>query len=981
MNFKQIPLCGILICSTIAFSGCGMFGGTKSIGQLKASKQDTSSIDLSNIQKTPKNSKKVEEEYKELLELIDDKELKQQIERRIAGVYMTEANEQQVEGLQPGYYQKAILAYRDVLEKYPDAPDNAEVMYQLAKAYDHEGQIDKSLVMLNKVVKYHPNFSQISEVYFRIGDIYFNRGDYSNAERAFIEVVGSSNIQQTASEMQRDTTYVKNAYYMLGWAGYKRYHYDDCLESFSRVLNLLFSGQQDTSKFSKTDKSLLDDTLHAISLALLHSNGAEYIEQIQAAKNQPYLWHIYNHLGDLYLEKERFEDSADTFRAYVNNYKTNPRAPEMHAKIIRAYVKGGFPKQVLPEKEYYVQYYGLKSSFWSQPEVIAKQDEIKPKVVPILKTYIDELARYYHASAQKQEKQYEQLKESGKDAKKATALHKEAIHQFGQAAYYYSVYIATFPDDPTIEKMTYLKAEAHFSSGDYQSAISDYEKVAYQFKNKKYGADAGYATIIAHQKIIDDLEKGSKKRGKNKEALEQQKELAVSAKLTFASEYKQDKRSAAVLTNAAEELFSLNRYEKALEIAGGIANQEQNVEPKLRKTALGIMAHSYFKLNQFADAETYYKKQLAMIEKKTDPNTQAAEGEYKEILDLIVLSVYRQGEEAVKAEDLQSAVNHFLRIKKIYPTSESRVLAQYDAATYLLKLQSWDKAIDELNELNRLYPNHKLAPEFPRKLAYAMEKDERWLESANAYMALHKNDSDETIRSSALFQAATLFEKAGEYETAITQYKAWAHRYEEPFDTRMEARYKLAYLYEKVDNMNFHLYWLRRVIDGDKKGGDKRSDRSRWLGAWANIKYGDYFASEYKRTRLRQPLENSLARKNKFLQDAIYRYEMAADYKILEFVTQSTYKTAELYQNFCDALLNSPLPQGLSGDEVQEYLAILKEQALPFKDLAMELHQGNINRSWQGEYNDWIAKSYQSMALLSPARFDKHEVEVDYGFH
>lgn len=981
MNFKPVPFYGMLICTAITVSGCGMFGGTKSIGQLKASKQDSSSIDLANIQKAPKNSKKVEEEYKELLELIDDKELKQQIERRIAGVYMTEADNEGATGAQPGYYQKAILAYRDVLEKYPDAPDNAEVMYQLAKAYDHEGQIDKSLVMLNKVVKYHPNFSQITEVYFRIGDIYFNRGDYSNAEQAFIEVVGSNNTVQTEEEMKRDTTYVKNAYFMLGWSGYKRYHYDDCLESFSRVLNLLFSEQQDTSKFSKTDQSLLSDTLHAISLALLQSNGADYIEQIQAAKDQPYLWMIYNHLGDLYLEKERFEDSADTFRAYVNNYKTNPRAPEMHAKIIRAYVKGGFPKQVLPEKEYYVKYYGLHSSFWSEPEVVAQQDEMKARVVPILKTYIDELARYYHASAQKQEKEYKQLSSSGKDTKKANALHNEAVQHFGQAAHYYSIYISTFPDDPAIEKMTYLKAEAHFSSGDYQAAITDYEKVAYQFKNKEYGADAGYATIIAHQKIIEGLEKGGKKRGKNKEALAQQKELAVSAKLTFASEYKQDKRSATVLTNAAEELFTLNRYEKALEIASGIVNQKQDVEPKLRKTALGIMAHSYFKLNQFANAETYYKQQLNLTEKTVNPNTQAPEGEYKDILDRIVLSAYRQGEEAAKANDLNTAVNHFLRIKEIYPTSESRVLAQFDAATYLLKLESWDRAIKELSELKQLYPNHKLAPEFPRKLAYALEKDERWLEAANAYMALHKEDSDEAIRRSSLFEAATLFEKAEDYETAIERYKSWAHQYEEPFDTRMEARYKLAYLYEKIGNINFQLYWLRRIIDGDKKGGGQRTDRSRWLGAWANIKYGDYFASEYKRTRLRQPLENSLARKNKFLQDSIYRYEMAADYKILEFVTQSTYKTAELYQNFCDALLHSPMPQGLSSDEVNEYLAILKEQALPFKDLAIELHQGNINRSWQGEYNDWIAKSYQSMALLSPARFDKHEVEVDYGFH
>jgi len=47
--------------------------------------------------------------------------------------------------------------------------------------------------------------------------------------------------------------------------------------------------------------------------------------------------------------------------------------------------------------------------------------------------------------------------------------------------------------------------------------------------------------------------------------------------------------------------------------------------------------------------------------------------------------------------------------------------------------------------------------------------------------------------------------------------------------------------------------------------------------------------------------------------------------------------------------------------------------------LAAELHQSNIERGWEGEYNQWIGKSFTMMAQLKPTRFAKAEVIVSYG--
>ena len=223
------------------------------------------------------------------------------------------------------------------------------------------------------------------------------------------------------------------------------------------------------------------------------------------------------------------------------------------------------------------------------------------------------------------------------------------------------------------------------------------------------------------------------------------------------------------------------------------------------------------------------------------------------------------------------------------------------------------------------------------------------------------------------------YEKDKSYDTSITLFKQYARTYEQPFDVRMEARYRLATLYETIDEPTKQLFWLRRIIDGDRNGAQQRNDRSRWLGAWANIKYGDFFAGEFRGKPLTSSLANSLPGKNKALKDAVARYEQAADYGILEFVTMSSYKIAQLYRQLAFELRAAPRPKGLSAQQQQDYSEFIEEQAIPIEQLAIDLHSGNVQRAWDGEFDQWIAKSFDAMRELLPARFDKQELLVSYG--
>ncbi len=942
---KSVRICMNLLLAML-FVSCSSTSKQNTIGKIKY----TPPKKEEKIEFKKMDHQEVREEYQELLDLFEDKNLKEQIERRIANVYMMEGVQDQTQNKpSKSYYREAINSYREILEKYPNSPDNAEVLYQLAKAYDMEGKQDEALKMLNELTYRHPSYPNNSEAYFRKGDIYFNKGAYIKAERSYLKVTQLNNAKLNA-----------NAYYMLGWSYYKQFKFGGCLNAFAYVLSDIFSDVSDIDALGKTNKLLVKDTIHSISLALSKNGGAGAIENMANLANKPYVWMIYEDLGEYYLKKERFEDSAITFRLFVNNQPNSKHAPTLHTRLIDTYVRGGFPRQAMAEKENYVASYGIHSKYKGKAD-----EELKPT----LKVYLEELARIYHGEGQAHRKTMKVLVDKSgklKDKKKYSELGNKSIAAFDKAAEYYQQFIDTFPESEMVGEVVFLKAEALFSAYRYTSAIGEYEKIAYKMSGKgqeKRGASSGYAAIISYQKYIDTLRKEKESK------LWQAK--AVESMLKFSETYHKDDRSPSVLTNAAEYLFGLDQYERALQVSSDLIANNTYLDKTLKKTAYGIMAHSLFKLGDFQKAETNYFNQRILVDKNSE--------EYARISEQLASAIYKKSEEMVIENNKSDAITQLLKIKELTPNSKVRVTAQYDAATMLLELKEWERAIVELIDLVNVFPDHALAVEFPRKLAFAYEKQENWQAAADSYLYLYQNDPDEGVRREALFVAADMLEKNKEYALAIEKFRKYAYTYERPFSVRMEARYHLVVNYGALGEKNKQLYWLRRIIAGDKEAGNQRNARSRWLGAWANIQYGDYFAWEFKRKKLRLPLNKSLPRKNKALQDATGRYQMAADYGILEFVTMSSYNIAGLYEQFAAELRASPTPKGLSNNDKQVYAEIIEEQAFPFVELAADLYHGNVERAWDGEFNEWIDKSFKKMRVLNPARFDKTEVTVDMG--
>jgi len=940
----RFKLTALAVAVTLGLVGCSSKGTIASLGDSEIEQE--AALDFNNL-----DHKAVRDEYQELVDLVDDQYLKEQIERRIAGVNMQEGDANQTNVNAPpkqGYYRNAIASYVDILEKYPNSPDNAEVLYQLAKAYDMEGQTNNAQQMLERLVERHPYYKANAEAYFRLGDIYFSKQRYGKAESAYRETV-----------KQDQGKLLLNSEYMLGWSLYKQGNYREALDHFAIVLDrLLMSGNQN-KRLANSEQSIVDDTLHSMSLAMVNLGGAQIIRDIELTNGKPYEWRLYQELANFYLDKTRYLDSAMTYREYIKQFPMDSRSSEFHSKLIDVYITGAFPELLLKEKQQYVDLYGPES------EYLKKFSNQKKAIYGHLNQYYIELATHYHSQGQQALKKFQKSKESHLPELAETSLN--------QAVDYYSRFITTFPNSKNAGQFRYKKAEAHFENKQYDLAALEYDRVAYVDNPKSLANKSAYASLIAYEKHIAFLKSNN---AKVKE-IEKWQSASVDSMLKFADVFHQDERAIAVLTNAAQSLFAINQFDRAISIANKLINQHKRLNPKFKKTAYGIIAHSHFQKGEYQLAQNNYILVRTILSEKL--NVPKSDSEYIEVTDQIAASIYKKAEQLKAKSKVDLAVKELLSIKTFAPKSNIRVIAQYDAVSLLLQQKQWESAIAELKQLEILYPNHELAVEFPRKLAFAYEKNNQWKKAAVAYINLYKQDKDPAVRQDALFIAAGLYKKIENFDKAIELYRDYAHEYEKPFDNRMEARYHLADLYEKVDDKTRHLYWLRRIIAGDQDGGSQRTDRSRWLGAWANTKYGDYFAWEFYRRSLRQPIDKSIARKNSYVQDATTRYEKAIQYGILEFVTQANYKMASMYQSFSEELNNAPAPKGLSQSDLNLYRDIIAQQSQPFADLAITVHQNNIDLSWDGHFNNWIAKSFDSMKQLSPLRFGKEEELARYG--
>jgi len=338
-------------------------------------------------------------------------------------------------------------------------------------------------------------------------------------------------------------------------------------------------------------------------------------------------------------------------------------------------------------------------------------------------------------------------------------------------------------------------------------------------------------------------------------------------------------------------------------------------------------------------------------------------------------SVYRQAEAKQKAGDVAGAAQEYLRVASVAPSSPVAAKAQFDAATLLLNAKQWNEAAAVLESFRREHPQHELQPEVTRKLAVAyLEGGHKREAAVELERVAGRAGEDREVQRAALWQAAELYAAVGESGAAVRTYTDYVRRFPAPVGPAVEARNELAELEGKAGAAAARQRWLQEIVAADAAAGSGRTDRTRFLAANASLELARPLDAEARAVRLVIPLKKSLTAKRKAMESALAAYGRAEDYGIAQVTTAATYAMAELYRDLGKAVLQSERPRGLGKDELEQYNLLLEEQAFPFEEKAIGIHEHNTQRAASGIYDDWVQKSFAALASIKPARYARSEV-------
>lgn len=934
-----------------ALSGCSLFREAPpphepTLAELKPAKLPVRSAALPQV-----GLQQVADNYREVLRETRDPELRVQVSQRLADLQMLSGEQQQLAGRQITHnFDATIAAYTELLAQHPNRPENDRLLYQLGKAYDLDGRSDEALATLQRLVREYPQSEYYVEAQFRRGELLFARADYVQAEAAYGAVV----------QQGRDSKYYQNAQYMQGWAQFKRASYDAALLSFTATLDLLWPKGQEFDQLERAQRELVGDALRVMSLIFSYDiypekKGAQNIAAFYAKQGERhYNAELYRQLGQLYLQQKRYRDAAETYRAYADAYPFSVQAPSMYVLVIAAFNEGNFPSEVLAEKGAYVKRFGIRGDYWACADEPARE-----ALRPALKEYLGELAQYHHADAQRLKAALGKPQPKGEEPLSDADRKVAAQQAYRRAGDYYREYIDTFPQDADVGRIVFLLAESRFEAEDYALAIEAYEQAAYQYTNNQRGAEAGYSALIAYEELL--------KRAPAEKKNDWQQAKIVS-ELRFAKQYAGDPRAVAVQAHAADELFERREYADAAAAASVVLQWQPAAEQKLQRSAALIVGHAEFEQQHYVQAEQGYRSALGFMP-STDPQRGAVQ-------ERLAASVYRQGEQRLASGDTQAAAQEFLRVAAVAPESSIRVNAQYDAATQFMAGENWRDAIGALTDLRAKFPNHALSAGVATKLAVAYQQSGQPAAAAAELTRVADADGDAATKREALFSAAELYQQAGDTRSASERYSRYVQNYPAPFAQAMEARYRLSELYRQGGAIDARRQVLQQIVAADAGAGAGRSDRSRFLAAQAQDDLAEELYRNFTAVRLTLPLKESLKRKKAALEQALAAYSRCADYGIQQFATKATFRIGEIYSTLSRDLLKSERPQDLSALEQEQYDLLLEEQADPFVDKAIAVHEGNAQRSWSGSYDEWVQKSFTALEQLLPARYKKPETKM-----
>ncbi len=879
------------------------------------------------------------------------------------------------------YNKRAIETYRKILKEHPNYSRLDEVYFKLAFNLMDLGEEQEALEYYNTLVKRFPRSEYVADAYVQLGEYYFN---HNNAFKAL------QYYRKAATYPDKRTATF--ATYKAGWCYYNLGEPQKAIEAMKKVI--AESSEEDDKN------SLRGEALNDLVLFFSEAQDMEaayaYFSKFGEKKH---FYAMLRRLANVYLEQGKNKQAIETYRRLIREDPMAPEAPSYQGEIINAYFSWGYKQKTLEEIDRLVATYGPGSAWAaanaSNPEAIKKANKLIDK-------YLRRVAVNYQKEARKT------------GSTKTYHLARETFEK----------YLKLFPNSKYAYDMRFGYAETLYALHLYDAAADAYEQVINMDPKGKYFEVAANSLLLAIDKMLA-AEKQSRKKTGTSEAAEEGKPAGKTGKpqptpLTpwevrkvkacdiFTSALPEHQDTPAIMFEAAQLYYEHKQFDKST--PRFLAIIEKYPKSEVAEAAANLVLDSYNQLQDWDKLDAYARQFYARPEFR-----EAFKEDLKRIYEQ---ASFKKLEALEKAGDAVKAAEGFYAFYQEFPTSKLSDRALFNAAYYTFKAGDVFRSIELRETLIAKFPNSSLIKQNLEALGRMYESLAAYDKAAYYYEMLADRDKERAYEGTAdaLYNAGLFRDALGQWEKAIADYRAYTTDYADRQDAHLVAllighiyetnghlkeaaeTYKAYYQDKKLSRidpdvtMEARLRYGRVLMKlGERSRAIKHFEESvkvyeRMQRAGVQFKVAPLYVAEmrfymmeplwekYHALRLddvsgrtlKKQLQAKIALRKKVREGYTQVLQMGQG----EWGIAALFMIGEVDRDLAEAILESPTPPNLTEDQAKIYRAGLEDTAFPLIDTAAEAFEQALAKSYElGIYNEYTARANELLAKLRPKEY------------
>jgi len=950
----------------------------KDVREIKSLRKEAMQLLTAFIAETPRESREMPEAMMRLGELKWELEREEFIDRFRA--WEAKPVDQRGPTPEPNFGPARELFGR-VLKDYPWFAQYDLALYVDGFLATEQGKNDEALERFKRILKEFPASRFVPDAHMALAEALFNgKYDYAGALVEYEEV-----LKHKQSELYG------LALFKSAWCLWRLGRSEDAAKRFVSV----FEVTDGAGKVSSQQRKQLDE---------LQSEALKYLVEVFTEDEKNTAQDVYQFLvkigGDRFAGKVvralavQFYDQAHYDRgieAYELLLKLEPTSRDAGTWILA--IAQGYAT---------VEDYGrLKATYdralagytqggsWARTQADASAVTATSAAI---ETQLREHALALHAKAQKD---------------------KTSRAEYEGAASLYEAYLTKFSADPRAYEIAYYLAEIQFYHLDKnmeaaQNYLNAARKVPEKDAQKPLRHDALYNAMAALERVrLGELEarkkQGAGAAGGNYQESEADKKFAEALEL-YTQLYPSDPALPELLFRQGRLYYDYGVYDPAVKIWGALL--EKFPRSPFAGSAGELILDSFNKAKNYENIETWARR-LKSAPAFAGPEQQ------KRLDNLIVQSVFKQGEQKAAAGEHSAAAAAYLRAAREFPKEPRAAQACVNAAVSAQKAGE----VGTLKEAAQLvtskdYRDRPEAPqgawiaattlqsmglfaesaefhesiallsdrEHPHFLKFEHGKDaaynavllreaagehDKAIAAGNKFLQLHgaTPEADEVV-----FQMGRAHQNAGRNKEAVDLYRRTAARAKSA-DRRAQGLMLLALAQIKLGDERGADESLRELVAVGKQRKGELGPDGKYAAARGRYMEGERVLAKFDQIQIQgdvKQLSARLKQKAELLKLAATIFLDTVSMGVAEWSTASLYQIGRTYETFAKALRDAPPPANLSDADKEAYQQQIDEFVVPIEEKSLDAYENGWKKAVElGIYNQWTAKMREALGRLN----------------